>query len=141
MTKLPRCADPKPFIKGKLVIATERGWEAVNPKGQNELLVQCKGLDKIVGVDLYEGQDLTNSIDDLNLIDKLKEDQDLLEDEFKDELTTPNKETGEVKKAVTRQTLTDMPWEELKTLASDNEVTGNSRVALVNGVCEVLGIK
>ena len=75
MTKLPRCADPKPFIKGKLVIATERGWEAVNPKGQNELLVQCKGEDRWCRS--IRGARFNNSIDDLNLIDKLKEDQDL----------------------------------------------------------------
>lgn len=141
--KLPKCANPKPFVKGKVVIATSRGWEAVNENAQNELLVQCKGLDKIVGVDLLEdpktdGSTLLGSVDDKNLVDELDELDELLEDEFKDELIQEEK-PEEI--ALTREMLVAMDWDQLKALAAENEVSGNSRAALVGGVCKVLEIK
>lgn len=136
MSELPKSVRPKPIVKGCTVVATSRGWESINSKGHRELLVQFKGLDKLVGEEDLEvaSEPVTNGEEITDVQDDKDEGAGLLEDEFKDDLTP-----SEV--VYSRQYLESLHWEQLKEEAAKNEVVGNSRAVLVKGICETLGLE
>ena len=157
--KLPKEAMMKPFIKGAEVVATERGWEAVypSPKISNEILVESKGLlSKIMAAGATHLIGLRDTVEDKveGIIDTVKDDAksivssvvievlDVVEDKVDTlkEIIDQAQEKLESPKPLTRQDLMKMEFNELRKLGGENEVTGNSRVKLVDGICAAIGI-
>lgn len=104
MSQLPRWAR-KPQLNGATVIATESGWERVNEKGNNELLVSHRGLLsklKELGVELEEKAEAT--VDASKEIDALLGDVTEEKDEAPKKGGRPKKtSTAPKKKRTTRK--------------------------------------
>lgn len=123
---LPKNARPKPISETGPVFATSRGWETMDKTGRLEVLVESPYLfDKLkdAGFDQY-GETMK--------ILKVKETAKVEEQEH-----VGDGQPG----AIDRGTLMGMEFSQLKVLAAENEVTGNSRIALVEGLLETFGVK
>lgn len=120
---LPKNARPKPTSETGPVFATSRGWETMDKTGRLEVLVESPYLfDKLkeAGFDQY-GKAVKAA---------------------KEEVIPPKvTDANEGDDPINREKLMAMEFSQLKALAAENEVTGNSRIALVDGLLETFGVK
>ncbi|MGL4353159.1 MAG: DUF7440 family protein [Aeromonas popoffii] len=123
---LPKNARPKPTSETGPVFATSRGWETMDKTGRLEVLVESPYLfDKLkdAGFDQYG-----------KVIKVAK-----VEEPIKVEEKEPD--TDDQLDPISREKLMAMEFSQLKALAAENEVSGNSRVTLVDGLLETFGVK
>lgn len=128
---LPKNARPKPTSETGPVFATSRGWETMDKTGRLEVLTESPYLfDKLKdnGFDQYGKS--------VKAIAEVKVE---VQPVVKVEEKAP--ETDDQLDAVSREKLMKMEFSQLKALAAENEVSGNSRVALVDGLLETFGVK
>lgn len=125
---LPKNARPKPISETGPVFATSRGWETMDKTGRLEVLVESPYLfDKLkdAGFDQYG--------ETMKLLKVGEQEPPKVEEQ---------EQVGDGQSGVIdRETLMGMEFSQLKALAAENEVTGNSRVALVEGLLETFGVK
>lgn len=123
---LPKNARPKPISETGPVFATSRGWETMDKTGRLEVLVESPYLfDKLkdAGFDQYGEAMKLLKVEETAKVEEQKQVSD--------------DQSG----VIDRKTLMSMEFSQLKALAAENEVTGNSRVALVEGLLETFGVK
>ncbi len=131
---LPKNARPKPISETGPVFATSRGWETMDKTGRLEVLVESPYLfDKLkdAGFDQYGETMKLLKVEETAKV----EEQEPLKVEEREQVG--DDQSG----VIDRETLMSMEFSQLKALAAENEVTGNSRVALVEGLLETFGVK
>lgn len=129
---LPKNARPKPISETGPVFATSRGWETMDKTGRLEVLVESPYLfDKLkeAGFDQY-GE-----------VIKLLKVEEIVKVEEQPKVEEKKQEGEEQSFVFNRETLMGIEFSQLKALAAENEVTGNSRIALVEGLLETFGVK
>lgn len=131
---LPKNARPKPISETGPVFATSRGWETMDKTGRLEVLVESPYLfDKLkdAGFDQYG--------EAMKILKVEEQEPPKVEETAKVE---EQEQVGDGRSGVIdRETLMGMEFSKLKVLAAENEVTGNSRIALVEGLLETFGVK